>query len=51
MFDAAQHGIEALTDVQLCVLPRRDVWALFGEMPGLAFDLTWLGAREESIVD
>jgi len=51
MFDAAQHGVEALTDVQLCVLPRRDVWALFGGMPGLAFDVTWLGAREESIVD
>ena len=51
MFDAAQHGIEALTDVQLCVLPRRDVWALFGKMPGLAFDVTWLGSREESIVD
>jgi CRP-like cAMP-binding protein len=51
MFDAAMHGIEALTEVQLCVLPRRDVWALFGDMPGLAFDVTWLGAREESIVD
>jgi CRP-like cAMP-binding protein len=51
MFDAAQHGIEALTDVQLCVLPRQDVWALFAEVPALAFDVTWLGAREESIVD
>jgi CRP-like cAMP-binding protein len=51
MFDAATHGIEALTEVQLCVLPRRKVWALFGGMPGLAFDVTWLGAREESIVD
>ncbi len=51
MFDAAQHAVEALTDVQLCKLPRRKVWALFGEMPGLAFDVTWLGAREESLVD
>src|ERR1700722_12216129 len=51
MFDAALHGIEALTDVQLCVLPRRKVWALFGEVPELAFDVTWLGSREESIVD
>jgi CRP-like cAMP-binding protein len=51
MFDAAMHGIEALTEVQLCVLPRRKIWGLFGEMPGLAFDVTWLGAREESIVD
>ncbi len=51
MFDAALHGIEALTDVELCVLPRRKVWDLFGEMPSLAFDVTWLGSREESIVD
>jgi CRP-like cAMP-binding protein len=51
MFDAALFGIEALTDVQLCVLPRKKVWALFGEMPGLAFDVAWLGSRSESFVD
>jgi CRP-like cAMP-binding protein len=51
MFDAARHGIEALTDVELCLLPRRKVWDLFGQMPELAFDVTWLGAREESYVD
>jgi CRP-like cAMP-binding protein len=51
MFDAAQHGIEALTDVQLCLLPRRKVWNLFDEMPGLAFDVAWLGSREEGYVD
>jgi CRP-like cAMP-binding protein len=51
MFEAAQHGIEALTDVQLCLLPRRKVWTFFSEMPGLAFDVAWLGAREESHVD
>jgi CRP-like cAMP-binding protein len=51
MFEAALHGIEALTEVQLCALPRREIWALFGNMPALAFDVTWLGSREESIVD
>jgi CRP-like cAMP-binding protein len=51
MFDAARHGIEALTEVQLCLLPRRKVWALFGQMQDLAFDVAWLGAREESFVD
>jgi CRP-like cAMP-binding protein len=51
MFDAAQHGIEALTEVELCLLPRQRVWDLFGQMPALAFDVTWLGAREESYVD
>jgi CRP-like cAMP-binding protein len=51
MFDAAQHGVEALTDVELCLLPRQKIWHLFGQMPELAFDVTWLGAREESHVD
>lgn len=51
MFDAAQHSIEALTDVQLCLLPRHKIWGFFGEMPGLAFDVAWLGSREESHVD
>jgi CRP-like cAMP-binding protein len=51
MFDAALYGIEALTDVQLCVLPRKKIWALFGQMPGLAFDVAWLGSRSESFVD
>jgi CRP-like cAMP-binding protein len=51
MFEAALHGIQALTDVELCVLPRRKVWDLFGGMPGLAYDVAWLGSREESIVD
>jgi CRP-like cAMP-binding protein len=51
MFAAAQYGAEALTDVELCLLPRRKVWSLFDEMPGLAFDVAWLGAREEGYVD
>jgi CRP-like cAMP-binding protein len=51
MFNAAQHGIATLTEVQLCVLPRRKVWTVFETMPDLAFDITWLGAREESIID
>lgn len=51
MFEAAQYGVEALTPVHLCVLPRKEVWRLFGEMPQLAFDVTWLGSREESLVD
>jgi CRP-like cAMP-binding protein len=51
MFESARYGIEALTDVELCLLPRRKVWALFEQMPELAFDVAWLGAREESRVD
>ena len=44
-------GMEALTDIQLCVLPRKRLWGLFGKMPGLAFDVAWLGSRSESFVD
>jgi CRP-like cAMP-binding protein len=51
MFEAAAYSVEALTEVQLCLLPRRKVWSLFENMPELAFDVTWLGAREESHVD
>jgi CRP-like cAMP-binding protein len=51
MFDAALFGIEALTDVELCILPRKKLWTLFGQMPGLAFDVAWLGSRSESFVD
>ena len=51
MFEASLYGVEALTDVEVCMMPRRKVWALFENMPELAFDVTWLGAREESHVD
>lgn len=51
MFDAPVYSVEALTEVQLCLLPRRQIWSLFKTMPELAFDVTWLGAHEESHVD
>jgi len=51
MFEATAYSVEALTEVQLCLLPRRKMWSLFENMPELAFDVTWLGSREESIVD
>lgn len=51
MLSAADHSVEALTDIELCVFPRARVWRLFQEMPELAFQLTWLGAREEGMVD
>jgi CRP-like cAMP-binding protein len=51
MFEASAYSVEAVTEVQLCLLPRRKVWSLFENMPELAFDVTWLGSREESHVD
>ena len=49
--DNAMHGIEAVTDVSLCVFPRDGLHALFGRHPSLGYDITWLAAREEGMVD
>jgi CRP-like cAMP-binding protein len=51
LLEDAQHGVEALTAVELCVLPRNRMFQVFRDMPELAYDVTWLGARGESIVD
>jgi len=49
--DGATPGVEALTDVTLCVFPRDRLWQLFRDDPQLGYDVTWLAAREESLVD
>jgi CRP/FNR family transcriptional regulator len=46
-----QHSVEALTNMTLCVFPRDKLWGLYEKYPSLAFDLTWLAAREEHIID
>ena len=49
--DEMQHSVEALTDVMLCVFPREKLWDLYTIYPTLAFDITWIAAREEQILD
>ena len=49
--EGATHGVEAMTDAALCVFARDGLWELFREYPNLGYDLTWLAAREESLVD
>jgi len=51
LLNAAQHGIESLTEVELCVFSRKRVWDLFVKMPSIAYELAWLGSREESMLD
>jgi CRP-like cAMP-binding protein len=46
-----QHSVEALTDIKLCVFPREKLWRLYSDYPSLAFDITWLAAREEQLLD
>ena len=49
--DGATHGVEAMTAAALCVFPRERLWDLFRDHPRLGYDLTWLAAREEGMVD
>lgn len=46
-----EHSVEALTPLVLCVFPRAKLWDLYSKFPSLAFDITWLAAREEQLVD
>lgn len=45
------HGVETLTDCELCVFPLKRLWDLYSSHPSLGFDVTWLCAHEELIVD
>ncbi len=51
LFDEAPHGVEALTSVTLCAFARDRTWDIFRQFPSLGFDLTWLCAHEERLVD
>lgn len=51
MFESAPHSVQALTDVEVCAFHRGKIWEMYRKHPELAFDLTWLTAREECIVD
>jgi CRP-like cAMP-binding protein len=46
-----EHSVEALTPLVLCVFPRSRMWDLYSRFPSLAFDITWLAAREEQLID
>lgn len=49
--DNATHGVEALTDVLLCVFPRDRLWEFYQHDPRLGYALTWLSASQERLVD
>jgi CRP/FNR family transcriptional regulator, anaerobic regulatory protein len=48
---AMSHSVETLTPVVLCVFQRDRLNELFSYHPGLSFDITWLAAREERMLD
>lgn len=47
----ATHGVRALSEVRLCVFPRDSLWEIHRTYPDLAYDVTWLAAHEEALVD
>lgn len=49
--ESSPHGVEAVTDVQLCQFARDGLWELFRNHPSLGFDVTWLAAHEETMID
>ncbi|MDQ6433593.1 Crp/Fnr family transcriptional regulator [Mesorhizobium sp. LHD-90] len=46
-----QHSVEALSPMRLCVFERDKLYDLYRNHTGLAFDVTWIAAREEQILD
>lgn len=46
-----QHSVEALSPVTLCVFERDKLGMLYRNYPDLAYDLTWIAAQEERILD
>jgi CRP-like cAMP-binding protein len=51
MTDAASHGVEAITEVHACTFTRNALWELHQKQPALGFNITWITAHEESLVD
>lgn len=51
LFEDSPYGVEALGPVQLCVFARSKIWDLYRGYPELAYDVTWLTAHEESVID
>jgi len=51
LFEESPYGVEALTDVEVCVFARTKIWDLYRGYPELAYDITWLTAHEESFID
>ena len=51
MADAAAHGVTTLTEATFCVFQRDALWTLHRQSPSMGFNVTWLTAHEESLVD
>jgi CRP-like cAMP-binding protein len=50
LFKEMQHSVDVLTDTVLCVFERQRFFELYSAHTELAFDVTWLAAREEQMI-
>jgi CRP-like cAMP-binding protein len=46
-----QHSVEALSPMLMCVFEREELMDLFRAHPDLAYDMIWMTAREETMLD
>ena len=51
MGDSAAHGVVTLTPARFCVFDQDALWKLHRDHPTMGFNVTWLTAHEESLVD
>jgi CRP-like cAMP-binding protein len=51
LMEEMRHSVEALSPMLLCVFERDQLDDLYRNYPGLAYDITWLAAREEQMLD
>ena len=49
--EVSPHGVQALTDVELCQFANDRLWDMFRAHPSLGFDVTWLASHEETMID
>ncbi len=49
--EPSSHTIEALIDARLCRFKRGDFAGFVSKNPGLAYDITWLAAKEETALE
>ncbi len=49
--EPASHSVEALTNARLCTFKRRDFIELISQHPRLGYDITWLAAKEERLLE
>ncbi|MCB5189548.1 Crp/Fnr family transcriptional regulator [Methylobacillus arboreus] len=51
LLDNSDSSVQSLTPVTLCELDKNRLWSLYEHYPALAYDITWLCAQEERVVD